>query len=140
MRIFTPENSIDGRINFVDEDNVYVGYELHVDCCEQPGWFFTRKFDARTEKILQKAVAAEDKDIMDSLRVTVSLEELEQYRFKIDAAVKGTRYCGYRVITLQNVATKKYLYLVLYNLHNGYYAHELLIKDVRNVIVLEDRI
>lgn len=34
------ENSTE--VNFVDEDNVYLGYTLHTSCCEYAGYLITK--------------------------------------------------------------------------------------------------
>ena len=34
----------DGKINFVDDNNVFVGYDYSQDCCEVFGWTLTKKF------------------------------------------------------------------------------------------------
>ena len=36
MKIF--EDNI--KVNFVDENNVFVGYDMRQSCCEQAGYFF----------------------------------------------------------------------------------------------------
>lgn len=44
MKIFTKENSNwDSKVNFVDENNVVLGYDLSQDCCEHADWFIADK-------------------------------------------------------------------------------------------------
>jgi len=37
MKIF----SKDGKINFVDKNNVFLGYDMNQDCCEDANWFIS---------------------------------------------------------------------------------------------------
>ena len=41
MKIITCDKQYSYSINFVDENNVFVGYDLEQQCCEEADWFFT---------------------------------------------------------------------------------------------------
>lgn len=98
----------DDKINFVDDNNVFVGFDMHSQCCENFGWFITRT----------------PKDKVSDNEYTK--EELADYTFNTNyfKEVPGgddddgsiVRFC------LINKMGKE-LFLHLYNFHNGYYGH-----------------
>lgn len=98
----------DGKINFVDENNVYVGYDLRQDCCEDADWFLHRDRCAK----INPAGAEEpdlttfrfDPDFFEDVLECTGLDEGGMVRFRL---TDGTET----------------LYLHLYNCHNGYYGH-----------------
>lgn len=104
----------DGKINFVDENNVFVGYDYSQDCCESFGYFISDKIlDSIPEKI-------ENKNDFD----------LEDYIFDIDFIqenlLKGIDEGGSVTFKLQKLWLNRGaadLYLCLFNSHNGYYGH-----------------
>ena len=116
MQIFTPKNSFADRVNFVDKNNVVVGYDLTQDCCEHADWFIseTRRNDT-----------GDDKKVYDN-------KDLEDYVFdksclceNIDS--KDEEYSGVR-FRLVNSEGKE-LFLHLFNVHNGYYSHGFDVKE-----------
>ena len=48
MKIFDQVAPFGDKVNFVDENNVVVGYEMSQDCCEFASWFISE------EKITEK--------------------------------------------------------------------------------------
>ena len=39
MRIFNKEEKWSSKVNFVDDNNVVLGYDTEEQCCENAGWF-----------------------------------------------------------------------------------------------------
>ncbi len=104
----------DGKLNFVDENNVFVGYDYTQDCCESFGYFISDKIlnDIPDKK--------ENKDDFD----------LEDYIFDInffkENVVKDDDGGGSILFKLQKLWVAPGaadLYLRLFNCHNGYYGH-----------------
>lgn len=98
-----------GKINFVDENNVFVGYDLSQDCCEYADWFVsnkeeTYKYDLKLKK---------DKN-------------LSKYSFDIKYFKKsdGGDLDGGGIAIFKLISDNgEDLYLHIFNSHNGYYGH-----------------
>lgn len=109
MKIFNR----DGKINFIDENNVLVGFDYRRSCCEDFGYFFARKADT----------------VLASAAPHPSDDELADYRFDqnyFDTKNSSNEYGGgssaiFRLINEKNPSDE--YFLILYNSHNGYYAH-----------------
>jgi len=110
-------SSFEGRVNFVDDNNVLVGYDLEQSCCEYADWFIA---DEPTN------IIPKDKRVID--------EDMEPYFFdtnyvkKFEEAFDGDSKeydCldegGMVVFRLFSGKGEKYLHL--FNCHNGYYGH-----------------
>lgn len=104
MKIFNKQ----GKVNFVDENNVFVGFDDEGFCCEQFGWFISRdkgnKLDAESYE-----------------------GDLEEYSFDTsyfeDVDSPDIYDCGGMVrFRLQNLDGHE-IFLHLYNSHNGFYSH-----------------
>ena len=103
----------DGKINFVDDNNVFVGYDMQQDCCENADWFISDKeesdvYDSNYNRIEQRDYDIErynfDKDYFEEISCP-QLDEGGMVRFKL----------------VSNDGLP--LYRHLYNSHNGYYGH-----------------
>lgn len=106
MRIF----NVDGKINFVDDNNVFVGFDTEGACCEKFGYTFTM-------------FIPED---MDSLYSDVKESILEGYNFdknfiKDLPYPKNYENGGAKCFRLEK--DEEEVYLTIYNYHNGYYSH-----------------
>ena len=110
MKIFNQVEGFENKVNFVDERNTLVGYDLSRDCCEEAGWF-----------------------IADAIRMERCEDQptdgLDDYRFDPDYFLQvGGRDAkfldGGKLAIFRLVApSKPDLYLHIYNAHNGYYEH-----------------
>jgi len=97
------------RVNFVDINNVFVGYGLEQDCCENAGYFINEKE-------------------LDNIPENHSLENsvLKEYVFDtkyfkevLDVSKHDGSMVRFKLIALNHPD----LFLHLYNYHNGYYGH-----------------
>jgi hypothetical protein len=96
----------DGKINFVDDKNVFVGFDYSQGCCENFGYIISKK--------LPDSLELAPESLKDS--------ELEGFNFN----TKFFKECP--MIDCDSVSFKasknrKTLYITLYNCHNGYYGH-----------------
>lgn len=103
-----------GKINFVDENNVMLGYDNDQCCCEHADWFIA---DEVTPKILDhQPVDAVDGWVFDP-----------DFFREIDHATSGdAKYnCldagGMAVFRIVKGDAEKFIHL--FNCHNGYYGH-----------------
>lgn len=106
MKIFkeTP-SSWHEKVNFVDKNNVVVGYDLSQSCCEHAGWYISE----------EKRIDSDDEK-------SVSEEVLPDYVFDKDFFEEAEKYdCPVRFRLMAE--GKPDLFLHLFNIHNGYYSH-----------------
>lgn len=104
MKIF--EN--DGKTNFVDDNNVLVGFDSHQCCCERFGHFLSRKIPAKIDE---------------------GAEEINTGGFNFDTGffkevVPAEEYfdCGGMAVFRLTKGAEE-IFLTLHNAHNGYYSH-----------------
>jgi hypothetical protein len=106
MKIF----NIDGKTNFVDDNNVFVGYDMEENCCEKFGYALTM--------FIPEDMNALYSDVKESI--------LEGYNFDknfIKDLPHPEHYenGGAKCFRLEKDGEE--VYLTIYNYHNGYYSH-----------------
>jgi hypothetical protein len=118
MRYFasTPNSIWATKVNFVDDNNVLVGYDFAGSCCEQFGWYIHDKVTNN----------GEDPVFSDGLDGNALNEFLKEWTFdtsffqQLEEGEPGD-VRAIAVFCLVNGDNK--LFLHLYNEHNGYYSH-----------------
>ena len=96
----------DGKINFVDENNVFVGYDIEQSCCEYADYYFS----------YEKEIACRDN--------TISDEIIEPYSFDVGFFEQIEDFGDGGLVRFRLIAEgREPLYLHLFNSHNGYYCH-----------------
>lgn len=108
MKIFNR----DGKVNFVDENNVLVGFDYRSCCCEQFGYFFSAWFPTRLE---------DTPDPTDDVLNEYVFDTSFCQEPTIKSAVEYGDDPAAVVFRLTNGS--KELFLTLHNTHNGYYSH-----------------
>lgn len=108
----------DGKYNFVDSNNVLVGFDAEHYCCESFGWVVTEKIP--------------DKDELGEIEEKEKYEDFVFDTSFIDKKPSGSD-CGeqvsFRLTDGGNTA-----YLTLWNHHNGYYSHGFeMLKDSHEI-------
>ena len=117
MKFFNSNTSSlwSSKINFVDENNVLVGYDYADQCCEDFGWFLSPKIDPSS---FDDHIATDD-ELVNTL--------LEGWVF--DTTFFEEKRTGEEFWDENNLAIfrmtkgEHVMYLHLYNVHNGYYSH-----------------
>lgn len=108
MKIFNNIKEWSSKVNFVDENNVFVGYDLDQDCCEYADWFISDKpeneIQERVETSEEMGPWRFDRDYFQEVENSRDLDEGRMVRFR-----------------LTNGKEEKFLHL--FNCHNGYYSH-----------------
>ena len=98
----------DDKINFVDDNNVFVGYDIEQDCCERADWFVSVKEKCSIPPVIIK-LSLDDYNFDTSyFKKVESLDIFEE---------------GGMVIFKLTSPDKPSLYLHLFNVQNGYYGH-----------------
>jgi hypothetical protein len=118
MRYFCSDNSFwTTKVNFVDENNVLVGYDFGSNCCEEFGWYIHNKVGNTN---------GEDPVFSDGLDGNALNEFLKEWTFDTsffeefsnDKSYDVENFAVFRLVNGDNE-----LFLHLYNIHNGYYSH-----------------
>lgn len=110
MKVFENIKGFEGKVNFVDDNNVFVGYDMGLCCCEEFGWYIE---DQLTEYTHDRPVGHVDFDA-------------DGYVFDREYFVK----CRMRLLFEGAMVVFKLIcegspnkYLHIYNSQNGYYDH-----------------
>ena len=102
-----------GKVNFVDVNNVLVGFDTDQDCCEHARWWLSLADDGRAS---ENTCEEKDHDLtpyaFDPAWVNTQRESVRD-----DSCEDG--WISFRLIA----DGKPDLYLFLANAHNGYYGH-----------------
>jgi len=120
MKIFNSSNSAwDEKVNFIDENNVILGYDMAQDCCENADWYITndepKSIDIDHDNGDLDGV---NKDIIDFVFDTSYFKSLECCDCDVlDGAV----------FRIYNEECEKFI--VIFNSHNGHYSHGFDFKD-----------
>ena len=120
MRIFEGGSSANSMsINFVDDNDCYVGYCLEQQCCESAFYVINENWDGSDIDYDYNYAEAAYSD-----------RELEAYRFDQEYFEGGNINSTFKLIS----EGKPDLYLHLINIHNGYYSHRFIAKVGGEVI------
>lgn len=116
MKIFDRTDPWQTKVNFVDENNVVLGYDVRQVCCEHAGWFIA---DQPREWIPEPSDGKSE--------VTETLPDLAGWHFdpgwfKSPVASEYEGASGGLVI-FRIVKGDDEKYIHLFNCHNGYYKH-----------------
>lgn len=103
MRIF----DTNGKTNFVDDNNVFVGFDAYQSCCESFGWRLSKERPTDTD--------TEGEDGNDHEGFQFDTEFFEDASH-LDSDAGGA-------VTFRLVKGDEELFLTLWNHHNGYYSH-----------------
>ena len=107
MKLFDKVRGWHEKVNFVDQNNVFVGYDMGQSCCEHADWFIADK--------ICDSIADGDQNF----------DGLEDYVFDtsfLEHPNMKDIYEGNAVVfRLTNGEQEKFLHL--FNCHNGYYGH-----------------
>ncbi len=112
----------DDRVNFIDENNIFVGYELGYSCCEYADWYIgTEVQTTHTEELIKNR----------------NNFDLSSYKFDISyfEDLGDHNINDYRV-RFKLTGGEEPLYLVLFNIQNGYYSHGFEFKN-NDVLIKE---
>ena len=108
MKIWNKEGEWNEKVNFVDENNLLLGYDLSQHCCEDANWFISEKIECKCEAGSQ------------------SKEGLENYSFDpafFEERKSGREFDegGIAIFRVTDGDNEKFIHI--FNCHNGYYGH-----------------
>lgn len=114
MKVFHEQEPWPDKVNFVDENEVHLGYDTHDDCCARGGWFLSDNkaawLDSKTDK--------EEAFVMKSM-------DLIGWTFDPSYFVKRSLpgdYSDGDAVQFRIVNGTFEKFITLYNHHNGYYS------------------
>jgi hypothetical protein len=121
MKVFDKVENFECKVNFVDGNNVFVGYDTGQCCCEHAGYFVSDQ--------LESDLSNEEKE----------MPNLEGYFFDINYIKycddKNNELDSGRMVAFRMVhKDKEDLFLHIFNSHNGYYSHGFEFKNGDEVI------
>ena len=114
----------DGKHNFVDVNNVFVGYDSGQSCCEDADWVIRSKIAVSSEDFIDDTGKTNRTDDL-----LIDEYNLEDYNFdtsffkQIDSTDFSSLDDGGVAIFKMVNSKGEELFLHLYNIHNGYYGH-----------------
>jgi len=122
MRIFdSNEHEFWGKkVNFADDNNVVVGYNMEQSCCENADWFIADKVaEFMPEDLVHER---ELEGFVFDTEFFKKISSINQDGSDYNALDEG----GMVVFRLTNGDKEKFLHL--FNCHNGYYGHGFTMK------------
>jgi len=106
MKIFNNTNTAwENKVNFIDENNVMVGYDTSQRCCEDAGWYIR-------DQLIQEIPAGNDPE-RDYSGYVFDTEYFKEFHDGNDLTIVVFKLTN----GIQNI------YLHLFNCHNGFYSH-----------------
>lgn len=118
MRYFPSDpNGWGSKINFVDENNVFVGYDYSQSCCEEFGYFLSHKINDNHTSF-DDQIATDDELVNTLLEGWVFDPDFFEQKSPEESSFAEQNLAIFRMTKGDNV-----MYLHLYNVHNGYYSH-----------------
>jgi len=123
MKIFNDAKKWHEKINFVDDNNVFVGFDAFQNCCEDFGWDLFLK---------------EPTNFVECWQGTIT-ESCDPEGFQFDTSyfkeVEGdNRYNEDHAAVFRLVKGEQEIFLVLRNSHNGYYSHGFVMEKDGKII------
>jgi len=101
--------------NFIDENNVFVGFDSEQSCCEIADWFISDKIETIMPDPLPK------EDVLDGWTFDQQFFEKRDFLKYSDMNANALDSGGMVIFRIVNNGEEKFLHL--FNCHNGYYGH-----------------
>ena len=115
MKVLTVDSgSFEDKVNFIDENNVFLGYDLGQCCCEEADWFVSINL-----------IDDMDYDELDKIREVGKDFDFSGFvfdtKFNQKRSWRGLDAGEAEIFKIIN--KDKVYYIYIYNSHNGYYSH-----------------
>lgn len=128
MKIFNREENFGDKVNFIDENNIFVGYDLSQFCCENADWFLSDKV---VSAMPEESEFNQDFDVSDYAFDKDFFQEVELEADKYgDTDLDSGAMVAFKLVNKEG----KEMFLHLFNIHNGYYGHGFEVKHGGEVV------
>ena len=117
MKRFEKFGGWDSKLNFVDDNNVFVGFDYGHCCCESFGYYYAKDPNASKDNEIKLSEDQESMYNFDPLFHEDVVSDDNYY----DAQKLTGGAVAFKLINKSDV--NDVVYLILYNHHNGYYSH-----------------
>lgn len=97
-----------GKVNFIDRNDTFIGYDTRTLCCEYADWFLSYKKDKKLTESDMRGDWTPQKDL-DVSGYCFDTGYFEEYDYRVQFRMKKKGAPN--------------IYLNLFNCHNGYYYH-----------------
>jgi len=124
MKIFNKVGGFESKVNFVDENNVVLGYNLQQSCCEHADWFIASR---PNNKIPRRFSRSNNKK--------APVPNLAGWLFDktyFKECGQSDNYDHMAIFRIVRGKQKKYIHI--FNCHNGYYSHGFEFKSANEII------
>jgi len=121
MKVFHRTEPWPSKVNFIDENNVALGYDLDQSCCETAGWFISDQLSAAPPSDERDRLATHPNSFP-----VGGVYELQGWTF--DPAFRAVithsdLEDGKMVVFRITNGSKAEKFIHIFNSHNGYYSH-----------------
>jgi hypothetical protein len=128
MKVFTEQNGYwESKVNFIDDNDVFIGYNMAQCCCEHADWFVANKIaKVKPSKLNQP-------DELKGYNFDIEFfEELDYLAYEDCNSYNALDEGGVAVFKITKGNNEKYLHL--FNCHNGYYGHGFEVKHGGEIV------
>lgn len=129
MIILDQTASYPSKVNFVDQNNVFLGYDMNQSCCEHAGWFISntpidlRNLSAEHKDAIQNDTGKEH-DTDELKDFVFDTEFFQEYECDSDYTFDSGGAVVFRIFNPKSrKRVKPEKFICLFNCQNGYYSH-----------------
>jgi len=127
MKIFDQVWPFWSKVNFVDENNVFLGYDMETRSFEYAGWFIADVITNRIPNRRQYRFVENSRlDVIDMPGWSFDIEFFQEIVGECDDPDVDRFDTAVAVFRITNGPVEKFIHL--FNFHNGYYKHGFSIK------------
>jgi hypothetical protein len=121
MKVFNSKVDYSYKVNFVDENNVFVGFDADSQCCEQHGWYICKNITDTDPNCTNIECVVDDTFTLPDVNQVLEGWVFDENFFEEIAS--HSEYEERNIGVFRLVQGDQSMYLHLYNHHNGYYSH-----------------
>jgi len=120
MKIFSKQKAWPEKVNFVDDNNILLGYDLKSQCCEQANWFIAESpQNSMPELFEENPYQEESPDIDTDLEGWVF--DTDFFQEVTDTSTDTGDDTTFAIFRIVKGDSEKFIHL--FNCQNGYYGH-----------------
>jgi hypothetical protein len=110
------------KVNFVDENNVFVGFDADTQCCEQHGWYICKNITNKDPNLDNIECVVDDTFTLPHVNRILEGWVFDENFFE-EITSQKEYYDERNIGVFRLIQGDQSMYLHLYNQHNGYYSH-----------------